>query len=145
MLTRLKNDETGFTLIELIMVIVILGIISAVAIPKFLSLATSAREAAARGVGSAMSSTISNKHAVYLIDGTQYGANNIVQDTQFSGGIAAAGAAAAPADGTIASAVATNGDTTIMLNYKTKTFQWTYTANVGDTAAYITEAAGSNW
>ncbi|MFQ5787934.1 MAG: type IV pilin protein, partial [Thermodesulfobacteriota bacterium] len=43
MKSKRKKNEGGFTLIELIMVIVILGIISAVAIPKFLSLSDSAR------------------------------------------------------------------------------------------------------
>ena len=144
MLTRLKNDETGFTLIELIMVIVILGIISAVAIPKFLSLATSARIAAARGIGSALSATLTNKHAAFLIDGTAYTANECVYNTQFSGGVTVEAATATPGDASIAAATAATGDTTIALNYKTKTFKWDFTANTGDTAAFLTET-GSNW
>ncbi len=47
MKSKVKNNEKGFTLIELIMVIVILGVISAVAIPKFLSLSDSAKLSAA--------------------------------------------------------------------------------------------------
>ncbi|MEE9327087.1 MAG: type II secretion system protein, partial [Cocleimonas sp.] len=34
----LKNKQQGFTLIELVMVIVILGILSATALPKFVNL-----------------------------------------------------------------------------------------------------------
>ncbi|MBU2652466.1 MAG: prepilin-type N-terminal cleavage/methylation domain-containing protein [Bacteroidetes bacterium] len=43
----LKNQK-GFTLIELVIIIVILGILAAVAIPKYQDLSGEAREAAAR-------------------------------------------------------------------------------------------------
>lgn len=45
---RLKNSQTGFTLIELVMIIVILGILAAVAIPKYQDLSSEAKEASAR-------------------------------------------------------------------------------------------------
>lgn len=51
------KNRAGFTLIELIMVIIILGILSAVAIPKYIDLQAEAREASADGVLGAAAST----------------------------------------------------------------------------------------
>ena len=43
---KMKNTTKGFTLIELVMVTIILGILAAVAIPRYLSTVTKAEEAA---------------------------------------------------------------------------------------------------
>jgi len=50
------NKQAGFTLIELVMVIVILGILAATALPKFVNLSAEARDAALLGVAGAVSS-----------------------------------------------------------------------------------------
>ena len=51
---NIRKSQGGFTLIELVIVIVILGILAAVAVPRFLDLQTEATDAACDGVWGAI-------------------------------------------------------------------------------------------
>ncbi len=126
---------------DIIVVTVFIGIIIAVTVPPLLFpglKSTIAESTIARGIGSALSSTITNKHANCLITGTPYSASDVVAKTLYSGGITAT--TGEPEDGQI-SAVS---PTSIRLHYKNKVYEWDYIPCNGDTAAYLRET-GDNW
>lgn len=65
----MKKQQSGFTLIELVMVIVILGILAATALPKFADLSTDARTASVNGLLGSVRSAIAIVHAQTLVEG----------------------------------------------------------------------------
>ncbi len=67
---RNAHAQAGFTLVELIMVIVILGVLSAFALPKFADLTDDADVAAVKGARASIASAVGIVHAAWLAGGS---------------------------------------------------------------------------
>jgi MSHA pilin protein MshA len=61
----IRPTQRGFTLIELVVVIIILGILAAFAVPKFMGLEGQARIAAVKSIGGSMEAADSMAHGIW--------------------------------------------------------------------------------
>lgn len=102
---RMHKKEKGFTLIELVVVIVVLGILAATAIPRFQDVSASARTASCQGALGAVTSAA----VIELAEnsGTAQSRANVIAATTFTGGNPTPSAAASATDGVITVTVGT--------------------------------------
>ncbi len=71
----MNGKQQGFTLIELVLVITILGILAAFAIPRFAGIETQARISVMQGVAGSLEAAAALAHAKQLAQGVSAGGN----------------------------------------------------------------------
>ncbi|WDT77130.1 MAG: prepilin-type N-terminal cleavage/methylation domain-containing protein [Candidatus Manganitrophus sp.] len=87
----LKNEK-GFTLVELVLVIVVLGLLAAFAVPKFINITSNARTASVNGFAGGLRAAVAVVKAQYMVAGTGTSPVTMADGTTVAVGVAGAAA-----------------------------------------------------
>lgn len=85
----LKNEK-GFTLVELVVVIVVLGLLAAFAVPRFIDITTTARTASVNGFAGGLRAAVAVVKTQYMVSGTNTSPVTMADGTEVAVGVAGA-------------------------------------------------------
>lgn len=134
----MKQQQSGFTLIELIMVIVILGILAATAIPKFADLSNDAHRANVAAAVGALRSAVVIDHSVWQARGSLAGTAILGTAIIIDGVSVGFGSTGFPAD----NAAPTQAGSVPTMTAATCANAWNAIMNVGGLQAAAAAGAG---
>jgi MSHA pilin protein MshA len=120
---KLKKHDDGFTLVELLIIIIILGILAVISVPQYMILKADAEKATASGVLSALMGAENVLFARRAMYGTAYNFTDVVGSAAISG--VTMGAAAADS---------------VTMQVGGSTYTVTYTAGSATTAGTLTKS-----
>ncbi len=126
----MRNEQIGFPLIELVIVIVILGLLAATALPRFINITQDARIASVQGVAGGLRGAASLAKAQVLV-GTSLGGNISMDGTSV-----AVNASSYPTASGISSAMQGLDGYNVVAYTSSTTFQPTNGGNSNCQAAY---------
>ncbi|MGB0495082.1 MAG: pilus assembly FimT family protein [Kangiellaceae bacterium] len=145
-----SNNTKGFTLIELVVVIVILGIMASVAVPKFINLQSDARISVMRGLEGAIRGSSTLVYSRALIEGEEQAATGNVDvtggtvDTVFGypAGTATGIQVAIDLEGNITPTHAAGVSTYTYDGFATCTVTYTQSASAGTAPLIVVDESG---